>query len=421
MKGFVFSLGGDKPIDEILTRGLFGVWQPNPYRADRTDADWRRDRWSREQISTFADYLTINPGDLIFFFRDRMIYGIAEAISLEDTPGGNCALLNYPDSHLPSPADPNGRFDGLITKDDEAYWKYIRVVVPFVPSPLMFKEGIDMDEVLGAPGCEFFWGLRFWQGFSFKQLTSHEASFLKEAFMRRFANADNVTIAEYSTEGEKALRTRLRCKDYGHLSLRDLVLRQPDAYFNDYGGRSERFRYESMLKGLLIEHIRRGYDSLGPLSKQGVVDVYHELAASPPKPPVWADKIDIMVAARYSADVDIHVTYDIIELKIDEMSVGPIQTFDKQISQLMKYVDFISSNWCGGNYGAVRAFYIARGYSRQAIKEIEMAKERGYTITRNYVLNPRERQPTRKWDGLNFLKYEWNHNDGLLMLKEFDS
>lgn len=140
---------------------MFGVLQPNPNRGFGDASSWRIESWSKEQIATFADYMTINPGDLIFFFLERMIYGSPRPSALMKLLMVNVHNLNYRDSHLPSPSKPR---DGLITRDDDENWLYARVVVPFVPSPLKFEDGIDTDEALAASGCEFFWGFASGRG-----------------------------------------------------------------------------------------------------------------------------------------------------------------------------------------------------------------------------------------------------------------
>lgn len=204
------------------------------------------------------------------------------------------------------------------------------------------------------------------------------------------------------------------------MSLRAMVRNRPETYFNDYGGKSQELRQETMPHGILTEHIRRGEGSLGPLSKEGVVDIYYELAASPPNPPQYTEWIDMMVVTRHSEGVEVHVRFDIIECKLDQMGSGKAQPFDKQVSQLMKCVDFLATNWCGGDYGAVRAFYIARSYSKNARKKIKASKEQGHVTTRHYVLNPEEEQPTRTWDELTYLVYSWYQEEGVLMLERLD-
>ena len=49
--------------------------------------------WSGSQERTIADYDLIEEGDLVFFFRERNIYGIGIVISF-DTPMGKQVVFN---------------------------------------------------------------------------------------------------------------------------------------------------------------------------------------------------------------------------------------------------------------------------------------------------------------------------------------
>jgi len=397
MKGYIFSVGGPSRPPDILKAGLFGVWQNTKERKDETKY------WGPNQLATFADYLTISPGDLIFFFKERKIYGVAEAVGIDNDAGSFCAYLNYPESYKPDPPQPS---DGIIT---EGEWSSVRVALPFVPSPVIYSEGIDMDEALTGIESSFFWGLRYWEGFSFQELSWEEAMFLKKRMLIRFGhnhemspNREQDTLIEYV---EKQ-------KPFGQLSLWDLLKSDEPEYINESG----ELKSEALLHGLLIEHLKKSH--LKPLSEAKSFDIYHELACSPPKPTTYVDKLDIMVARHFDESLRQPYRYDVLEVKkaaipetksrsIDGKQKSIKLTFEEQTSQLMKYVDFISSNWCAGNYGAVKSYLIGKLYEDDFKTKFKEARDQAKTFTRTYVLNPREgKEAHKRWDSLELLQYD---------------
>jgi hypothetical protein len=68
MKGYIFSLQCTDP-QQVLSRGIHGV------RMTRGTA------WSGSMLGTLADHTTIRPGDLLFCFQDRNIYGIGRVVN----------------------------------------------------------------------------------------------------------------------------------------------------------------------------------------------------------------------------------------------------------------------------------------------------------------------------------------------------
>jgi len=396
LKGYIFSLGEGTDVLEVMRGGLFGVWQPPPARGERGVTTWHTREWSDAMLATFADYLTMSPGDRVFFFKDRLIYGVGEVV------GDAGALLNYPHSAEPHPPEPREE-DALLST---VGWKRIRVAIPFSPSPAFFKVGIDMDEILSSRGAGESWSLRFWEGVSFRQLGPKETGSLVEAFLRRFYGRPNDVIGP-SKNREELIRY-IKSKGHGALSARELVARDPGAYLTTDGV----FKSEKMLHAVLIDNLRK---------EEKESDIFHEVPASPPKPPRWAESIDILATRRYpGASMDLPAHYDLIEVKKDAETASSLGTLNRVMSQIMRYVDFVAENYADGNYGAIEAHYVAKQYTERCKRAMKRWKtELKDMTTRPYVLRVgKDKLETQIWDKLRFFEYEWDDAKKYIELSE---
>ena len=275
-----------------------------------------------------------------------------------------------------------------------------------------------MDELLASPGAESAWGLRFWSGPSFQQLGVSETRMLLEVFHRRFYGTPNRYMV-----GQEAQQLSGFLNGKGALpaSLINQVKDTPGDFVRDNG----QVKREAGLHSLLIEHIR----TLGPnwsniASPPDFVDIFHELAASPPKPPQYADRIDLFSTRETPMAPGLPVHFDIIEAKRDPILPKRGRTGEDVIQdslpQIMRYVDFVAANYAGGNYAAVSASYVANSFSddiKDAFRQAKSGQSHlASTINRSYVLSPRDTNPTNVWNDLNLLEYEWDFAGGLLSL-----
>jgi len=411
MKGILFGLGKDSGIgpDDAMSACMFGVWMPRP----KEIGEWRNRYWSSEMLATIADYMTMSPGDKVFFFQNRLIYGIGEVVKTQKAPPRRGAILNYHDADLPNPREDPSSDSALFTLPE--YWRSVRIVVPFLPSPLFFREGIDMDEVLSTPGADVCWSLRNWERKSFALLGDNETQLLIEVFLRRFFSQRSSVEPKFS---QSALDKYISQRYPGVPSVRRLVRQNPEMYL-DQG----KFRNENTLHGLLIEHMMENDPSWGAgLSSPDRGNVFHEVPASPPKPPLWRDSMDIL-ATRYWEGTDVLAHYDVVEAKAGIVDLEGT-SFNARVSQVMRYVDFVAKNYAGGNYGSISAYYVAKDFDEDFVGGFRRALSSGASlpdlgaISRSYVLNPREREATHSWTGLNLLTYDWDENEGRLTLNK---
>lgn len=84
MAGYVFAIGGDEdPVSMIRACAEKGIY--STYLKGIAPMSFE---------GTLADYMSMKPGDNIYFFCKRRYYGIGELISI----GPDCKYCNYPRS-----------------------------------------------------------------------------------------------------------------------------------------------------------------------------------------------------------------------------------------------------------------------------------------------------------------------------------
>src|SRR5437899_11769314 len=92
MAGYLMSLDNLGSLQLYLRAGVYGTLLSTP-----------KGQWLKHHEATFADYVTMKPGDNIYFFIDRKIYGIGELVNVTE----DCKFLNFEGACLPHPADYN--------------------------------------------------------------------------------------------------------------------------------------------------------------------------------------------------------------------------------------------------------------------------------------------------------------------------
>ncbi len=82
MAGYVITMRSINDIENCIRNGVYST----EIRHNTTN-----NRWLLPHEGTFADYLSMKPGDHIYFFCKRILYGIGELIDI----GGECKYLCY--------------------------------------------------------------------------------------------------------------------------------------------------------------------------------------------------------------------------------------------------------------------------------------------------------------------------------------
>ena len=120
--------------------------------------------------------------------------------------------------------------------------------------------------------------------------------------------------------------------------------------------------------------------------------VSHQVIASPFKPIDYMDKIDVL-AMRYLPNSKIPCKYLVAELKKD---VADNATID----QVLKYVDWVCSEYAYGDYEAIQACIIAAEYPDNIASYYDEVVQRYYTLGSHPVRN-------KQWNSLKLLRYSY--------------
>lgn len=421
MKGILFPLGksfstprdvGEKEDSDLansINQGNYGVWQKEP-KSDYNS--WVKSNGSTvtQQSAILADLAAVEEGDQVFFFKDRKIYGVGEVVAPDDD---NDILLNYPESDKIHPPKPE-REEAFYQQDR---WKRVRFPIAFKKAPDFFSKGIDMDIALNSKYSEYFTYLRFFQTQNFCILSEEEARGLKQLILQN--NGHNETFV---AKDEKELNETIS-HNHGSYSINDLIAHEAEKQFEDGEARTE-----FIVHGALLEALKKNDKTALPKSliDENRKDVYREFPASPPKPADHYNKIDVVSTKSYSQDSKITTSYDIVELKKGHVTK---KDFKNHISQVMKYLEYMSGKYTGGNFDAIQAYYVAHSYGNSFKTRYDKAKEQGFQysegippIKRSYIMDANENEDPeiRTWDNLNFLKYNWDSVKQKIVFKEAD-
>lgn len=122
MAGYVFAIGGDTEI--IRTCAERGIYSTR-----------LNSLTSRPFEATLADYISMKPGDNVYFFSDRKIYGIGELVAV----GPDCKYSNFPDSSAcESVAYADVKDDLLVDFGSDSIW--YRWLCTFKAAPYFLKK-----------------------------------------------------------------------------------------------------------------------------------------------------------------------------------------------------------------------------------------------------------------------------------------
>ena len=368
MAGYVFAIGGsENPVNavrECAEKGVYSTYlkglSPLPFEG------------------TLADYMSMKPGDNIYFFCKRKYYGIGELISV----GPDCKYCNYPQSSAKSNVAYEDIADKLLV-DFGNQSPHYRWVCTFKGAPYFFEEGIDTDEILTYKPATFKMLRAFWK-VSFIKLSDEENESLKEIFLlRRQRETETQTgIFPECFDTHNAIAARV---------LERYLITPEDMLRTCTDGMKT--QHEMALEAAVVYDLC--HSRIHELGRWDYVS--HQVIASPFKPIDYMDKIDVL-AMRYLPGTKIACKYLVGELKKD--------TADKAaIDQILKYVDWVCSEYAYGDYDAIEACIIAAAYPDNIADYYAKVVQRYYTLGSHPVRN-------MKWRRLKLLKYVYE--DGAL-------
>lgn len=363
MAGYVFAIGGnDDPVDAIRACAEKGVFAT--YLKKETPIPFE---------GTLADYMSMKPGDNIYFFCKRRYYGVGELVSI----GPDCKYCNYPhSSELVHPNYASIASDLLVDFGPES--AHYRWLCTFKGAPFLFEEGIDTDEILTYKPNTFKMLRAFWK-VSFIKLSEEENASLKEIFLLRhqkeMTTRTGILQEHRSAHTAIASRTLAGYRITPHDMLRTCTV-------------GARVKHEMALEAAVV------YDLCnGTTPELGSWDyVSHQVVASPFKPIDYMDRIDVL-AMRYLPGTKIPCKHLVCELKKD---VADQATID----QVLKYVDWVCSEYAYGDYEAIEACIIAAEYPANITSYYHDVVQRYYTLGSHPVRN-------KQWNALRLLRYSY--------------
>ena len=361
MAGYLFTFSDIESLREAISRGSYSTLM-SP-------------KWGDTVASTLGDYVTMCPGDSVYFFSNRTVYGIGELISLsEETVAAESyrgatlkSRIDYAIINLDSFVDdPVVEVEG---RNHEKKHKVKRWTILFKPSPYFFTTGIDMDDLLSS-NPEAFKSLRVFERRSFIKLDPEEELAFKTAILRR-----NISALKHP-DGSNTYACNYESTRNTYLSRMQGRNVRPDVKGLLASSRNSRgvLSSEMLLEvGLLNQLAIHDNDTEQVFGAWDYLS--HQVSASPMKPVQWVDRMDVF-AFRYITDnAPIIEKFGIIELKKDTASGNDIQ-------QVMKYVDWVNREYGTGDYSLIEAFLVAHDFDRESIKRLDETAERQFTLGR---------------------------------------
>lgn len=369
MAGYLINLSDMDSLENCIKTGSYGTYLKRP----------KFSAWNTNHEGTFADYLSMKSGDRIFFFVDRKIYGCGKLINI----GGDCKYLNYKNADYA-----HGDIDDNYKEHLLPYESMnIRCFCFFVPDPLFFRDGVDMDEVLQNRECPFHSVRTFWR-LSFTKLDDDESDTLfgivikhNEALLNSRSDID---IYKYDEEFHQKIASLRRLEAY-RFSFGSLISACKS-------GKSSNLKHEMAIEATLCKKLLEDNDT--PFGKWDYIS--HQVPASPFKPINYMDKMDIF-GYRYIPGYKVRSKYIIIEIKKDE---APLEVTE----QIMKYVDWVSAEYANGDYSMIKAYIVAYDFAEDLKQNV-----RDYCV-RKYNKGFR---PTTfcTWSDVSLVKYRAKDSD----------
>lgn len=373
MAGYIFSLDNKQSLSLYTNSGVYATKFSPP----------KKNNWQSHHEGTFADYYSMQPGDNVYFFIKRKIYGIGKLIDLT----GDCKYFNFPGGGEPRNLNYQEVKDQLLWDEGDISVNQ-RCLCLFEPDPFFFEFGIDMDDVLSSNPSAFKMLRAFWK-----------LSFIK------FDDEENQ-------------------------AFRDIVLKRNQAYLNSAGANQNIFPYDPIhnrISGLLSENDYRIDSGISSILSScadddflrhemaievGIIhqlsekdshtcDIFgtwdylsHQVIASPFKPIDYMDKMDLFGYSYIPDHLPTKSRILVGEIKKD-------QAIEGDIDQLLKYVDWVKDEYCYGDYSMIDAFLVTYDFPEDVILHKQNVGSRQYTIG----VRPAQ---SLEWSNLNLVKYSYN-------------
>lgn len=386
MAGYLFTLDSVDSLHRCVESGVYGTFVPEPQGG----------RWGGPAEGTFADYATMRPGDNVYFFIDRRIYGIGELVSV----GLDCKYENFPGATAPNRVDHQKSRALMLIDDvrraDETRPRFQRWVCTFRPSPHFFTSGVDMDDALSSNPDAFRMLRAIWK-LSFIKFSDEENQAFRDVLLRTNQNVlrepvPHVTVFEDKSQVAHTLILQAAERQDYSLKVSSILSSCADG---------EALRHEMALEaGLLFQLATGDQHTTSALGRWDYLS--HQVVASPFKPIDYMDKMDVFGYSFIKGHRPTISSYLVAELK--KGVAGPAE-----IEQVMKYVDWVKDEYAHGDYSAIKAYLVALDFASGAAEYAAEIARRMYTV---------QRRPARseEWNSLGLLTYRYHSESNRIML-----
>ena len=383
MAGYLFLLGkkGLDTYTACATNGVYGTILKAGIRGF----------WQKYHVSTVADYLMMHPGDNVYFFFNRCIYGIGAIVD----PGSGSKFQNYPQAGDPLIPDEDAVKDQLLSYIPEVGSNQ-RFICLFERSPYFFTKGVDMDDVLLSEPAAFR-SLRVIWNRSFIQFDDEENQAFKNIIFKRNQAAladpvEGINVLPFSHDFHDGLKVR----DLSQYSMASGVNRILQEFVA-----GTTIADEMALEMAIMEQMdTKDEKTLAIFGKWDYLA--HQVVASPFKPVPYMDRMDIFGYRFLHGYEPTIQKYLVLEIKND-----PATTQD--VDQLLRYVDWVKDEYCHGDYEMIEAYLVASTFP-EGLKE--HAERYG---VRKYYIGVRPAEP-RRWFSITFVTYEYCEPTGYIDL-----
>lgn len=379
MAGYIMTLDSQAALAACAESGVYGtvVGEPNG-------------RWLKHHEGTLADYATMKPGDNIYFFIERMVYGIGELVDV----GGACKHINFPTASSPLPADYDAVGPTLLW-DEGPTSTGQRWICTFRAAPYFFSQGVDMDDVLSSNPTAFRMLRALWK-LSFIKFDDEENQAFRDIILK--SNQDVLSAAQVPQDrvfpsNEQSVHQAIAAK----VQSGDYLLDAREVMASCANG--DALAHEMAVEaGLLHQLATREPDTVGVFGEWDYLS--HQVMASPFKPIDYADKMDLFGYAYLPGFWPTRASYLVGEIKR-----GAGQEFE--VDQVMKYVDWVKDEYCHGDYSMIRAFLVAYDFPPDVIAHRDAVAQRVFTLRRRPAI-------TSTWTGLALVRYRFDAGTSML-------
>jgi hypothetical protein len=387
MAGYLFSLGNSNGINALMNsieKGIYSTIIKEP------ENGWNGS-WNSPQEGTFADYASMKEGDNVYFFIDRKIYGIGTLININ----GDCKFLNYHNANQPLNHNYEDVNDLMLFDDGTVNSINFRFLCTFIPYPVFFKNGIDMDEMLSSSPNSFKI-LRTFEKLSFIKFPDEENQAFKNIILRRNIDAINNPNNSNTFESNYQNHHLLISQKTANNNLYQL---SPIPFLNTIVNDNGSLRHEMAVEAAIIFQLSTNHlQTIEVFSNWDYLS--HQVIASPFKPIIYIDKIDVFGYKFINNEIPTIGKYLVIEIKKGRVGIN-------DILQLMKYVDWVKSEYAFGDYNMINAFIVGHSFTNEVMNNLEEMVERKFIA--NF------RPPTSHiWNNVKLVSYSFNAQTNLL-------